>query len=176
MKIKKGEISRRGLLATVAASGAALAGSAAMMGQAPAVITARRFRGWVTRGGGTNRTTLQEMTLRPVTGRQIAVRTRRAAAHGTPGAPRARRFCCRGRARRRPNRRGKVPGDSRGNARLPGDPPAGRIRRRRVAGPCRDERSSRWLSSAVRSGRTAPRCLRSESRGRRAAQARSPRR
>src|SRR6188508_3135618 len=75
MKTKKGTISRRGLLATVAAGGAALAGSASIMGQAPAVVTARRFRGWVTRGGGTNRTTLQEMTLRPVTGRQIAVRT-----------------------------------------------------------------------------------------------------
>jgi len=75
MKMKKGTISRRGLLgaSALAAGGAALV--APLLGQAPAVITARRFRGWVTRGGGTNRTTLQEMTLRPVTGRQLAVRT-----------------------------------------------------------------------------------------------------
>ena len=75
MKTKKGTISRRGLLtaSAVAAGGAALV--APLLGQAPAVITTRRFRGWVTRGGGTNRTTLQEMTLRPVTGRQLAVRT-----------------------------------------------------------------------------------------------------
>jgi S-(hydroxymethyl)glutathione dehydrogenase/alcohol dehydrogenase len=73
-------LSRRGLLkrgaAAAAASGAALAApGASLFAQAPAVVTARRFRGWVTRGGGTNRTTLQELTLRPVTGRQVVVRT-----------------------------------------------------------------------------------------------------
>ncbi|HEX4999365.1 MAG TPA: zinc-binding dehydrogenase [Terriglobia bacterium] len=78
MDTKNGMISRRGLLTTgvVAAGSAALVSkSAPIAGQAPAVVTARRFRGWVTRGGGTNRTTLQELTLRPVTGRQLVVRT-----------------------------------------------------------------------------------------------------
>jgi S-(hydroxymethyl)glutathione dehydrogenase / alcohol dehydrogenase len=78
MKTKRGTISRRGLLTTgavVVAGSAALAGTSSLFGQGPAVITARRFRGWVTRGGGTNRTTLQELTLRPVSGRQLVVRT-----------------------------------------------------------------------------------------------------
>ena len=38
-------------------------------------MTARRFRAWVTRGIGSDRTTLQELTLRPISGRQIVVRT-----------------------------------------------------------------------------------------------------
>jgi hypothetical protein len=78
MNKKNNTISRRGLLTTgaVAAGSAALVSqSAAILGQGPAVVTTRRFRGWVTRGAGPNRTTLQELTLRPVTGRQIAVRT-----------------------------------------------------------------------------------------------------
>jgi len=59
-----------------AAGGAAAAtGAASLFGQAPVVITERRFRAWVTRGGGTNRTTLQELKLRPVSGRQLVVRT-----------------------------------------------------------------------------------------------------
>lgn len=71
--------SRRQLLKK---SGAAAAGAAALAsqsaspsGQAPAVVTARRFRAWVTRGFGADRTTLQELTLRPISGRQIVVRT-----------------------------------------------------------------------------------------------------
>jgi S-(hydroxymethyl)glutathione dehydrogenase/alcohol dehydrogenase len=39
------------------------------------VVTARRFRGWVSRGTGPGRTTLQELTLRPIAGRQVLVRT-----------------------------------------------------------------------------------------------------
>ncbi|HEX5229434.1 MAG TPA: zinc-binding dehydrogenase [Bryobacteraceae bacterium] len=35
----------------------------------------RKFRGWVSRGTGPGRTTLQELTLRPISGRQIVVRT-----------------------------------------------------------------------------------------------------
>jgi S-(hydroxymethyl)glutathione dehydrogenase/alcohol dehydrogenase len=73
MKKDQAEVSRRGLLKSTALA-AIVAGSGSLMGQAPAVVTARRFRGWVTRGGGTNRTTLQELTLRPVSGRQIVVR------------------------------------------------------------------------------------------------------
>ena len=71
-------LSRRRLLKSgaAAAGGAALASSASpLLGQAPAIVTARRFRGWVSRGGGPNKTTLQELTLRPIAGRQIVVRT-----------------------------------------------------------------------------------------------------
>jgi S-(hydroxymethyl)glutathione dehydrogenase/alcohol dehydrogenase len=72
-------ISRRGLLkkgAAAAAGGTLMAASApAVQGQAPAVVTARRFRGWVSRGAGPGRTTLQELTLRPIAGRQVLVRT-----------------------------------------------------------------------------------------------------
>jgi len=69
---KQRTVSRREILKSTAM---AAAGSAALFGQAPAVVTTRRFRAWVTRGGGTSRTTLQELTLRPVTGRQLVVRT-----------------------------------------------------------------------------------------------------
>jgi hypothetical protein len=71
-------LSRRGLLkkgAAAAAGGAVIAahGLPSMaQGQAPAVVTARRFRGWVTRGGGAQRTTLQELTLRSISGRHPA--------------------------------------------------------------------------------------------------------
>ena len=79
MNEKKAILSRRRLLKTgaaAAAGGAALVTQGgSLFGQSPAVVTGRRFRGWVTRGGGTNRTTLQELTLRPVTGRQLVVRT-----------------------------------------------------------------------------------------------------
>src|SRR6187549_1008970 len=71
-------LSRRRLLKSgaAAAGGAALVSSASpLLGQAPAIVTARRFRGWVSRGGGPNKTTLQELTLRPISGRQIVVRT-----------------------------------------------------------------------------------------------------
>jgi S-(hydroxymethyl)glutathione dehydrogenase/alcohol dehydrogenase len=72
-------LSRRALLrkgATVAATGAALATqSRTALGQAPSIVTARTFRGWISRGTGSNRTTLQELRLRPVTGRQVLVRT-----------------------------------------------------------------------------------------------------
>ena len=36
---------------------------------------ASRFRAWISRGSGRGRTTLQEIRLRPVTGRQVVVRT-----------------------------------------------------------------------------------------------------
>src|SRR5688572_31176065 len=75
----KRTISRRRLLqqGAVAAAGSAAIASRGQtaFGQAPAVVTARRFRGWVSRGGGPGRTTLQELTLRPITGRQVLVRT-----------------------------------------------------------------------------------------------------
>jgi S-(hydroxymethyl)glutathione dehydrogenase/alcohol dehydrogenase len=71
--------SRRGLLklGIAAAGGAALAPGDTVLAQSTsaAVVTARRFRGWVSRGAGEGRTTLQELTLRAITGRQVVVRT-----------------------------------------------------------------------------------------------------
>src|SRR5262245_49537114 len=75
---KKRTLSRRRLLEkTMAAAGGAvlLAQAGDAFGQAPAVVTKRRFRAWISRGEGPGRTTLQEATLRPVTGRQVLVRT-----------------------------------------------------------------------------------------------------
>jgi S-(hydroxymethyl)glutathione dehydrogenase/alcohol dehydrogenase len=72
-------LSRRRLLkhGAAAAGGAALlAGAPARgQGQAPAVVTRRRFRAWISRGDGPGRTTLHEVTLRPISGRQVVVRT-----------------------------------------------------------------------------------------------------
>jgi S-(hydroxymethyl)glutathione dehydrogenase / alcohol dehydrogenase len=72
-------LSRRGLLkrsaGVMAAAAAASASTTDIAGQAPAIVTARRFRGWVSRGVGQGRTTLQEMTLRPIAARQVVVRT-----------------------------------------------------------------------------------------------------
>lgn len=72
-------VSRRRLLkeGAAAAGGAALLAGvpAPVQGQAPAVITRRRFRAWISRGDGPGRTTLHEVTLRPISGRQVVVRT-----------------------------------------------------------------------------------------------------
>ena len=70
-------ISRRGLFKKAAAvGGAALAAPAATaLGQSANVVTRRKFRGWVSRGTGAGRTTMQELTLRPISGRQVVVRT-----------------------------------------------------------------------------------------------------
>jgi S-(hydroxymethyl)glutathione dehydrogenase / alcohol dehydrogenase len=74
-------LTRRGLLKKGAAVGGAAIAAASgdvpdtLFAQGPAVVTARRFRGWVSRGAGPGRTTLQELTLRPITGRQVVVRT-----------------------------------------------------------------------------------------------------
>ncbi len=60
-----------------AAGGVALAvpGERAAAQGAPGIATARRFRGWISRGSGPGRTTLQDLTLRPISGRQVVVRT-----------------------------------------------------------------------------------------------------
>src|SRR5688572_21382770 len=79
----KSRLSRRALLkkgTAAAAAGAALAAAApaqagAAQGSAPAVVTGRTFRAWVSRGTGRNSTTLQELRLRPITGRMVVVRT-----------------------------------------------------------------------------------------------------
>ena len=77
MKTSNGSLSRRRLFKTgaAAASAAFVSGSAATFGQAPAVTTARTFRAWISRGTGTGRTTLREVRLRPIAGRQVVVRT-----------------------------------------------------------------------------------------------------
>jgi S-(hydroxymethyl)glutathione dehydrogenase/alcohol dehydrogenase len=74
-------VSRRRMLkqsaAAATAAGALIAGDGviAQSAQGPAVITGRRFRAWISRGEGSRRTTLQEVTLRPIAGRQVVVRT-----------------------------------------------------------------------------------------------------
>src|SRR3954466_9979495 len=68
-------ISRRTLIRRSASvAGAAFAVNPGF-GQGPAVVVGRRFRAWVGRGTGQGRTTLQEVTLRPIGGRQVVVRT-----------------------------------------------------------------------------------------------------
>ena len=76
--MSKRKVSRRQLLQkTMAAAGGAalLAQSGEGFGQAPAVVTKRRFKAWISRGEGPGRTTLREATLRPISGRQVVVRT-----------------------------------------------------------------------------------------------------
>src|SRR5215213_8278686 len=68
-------LSRRGLLKKGVASAGATLAATSTFGQAPTVITQRRFRAWVGRGTGPGRTTLQDVTLRPISGRQVVVRT-----------------------------------------------------------------------------------------------------
>ena len=74
-------LSRRRLLkrgAMAASAGAALLAppaTNALAAQGPAVITQRRFKAWISRGNGPGRTTLQDVTLRPIAGRQVLVRT-----------------------------------------------------------------------------------------------------
>jgi S-(hydroxymethyl)glutathione dehydrogenase/alcohol dehydrogenase len=71
--------SRRSLLKTgLAAAGAAAlvpSGHALAQSQGPAVVTRKTFRAWVSRGTGRGRTTLQDLTLRGIIGRQVIVRT-----------------------------------------------------------------------------------------------------
>ena len=79
MDVKDTAQSRRSLLKTglAAAGAAALGPSGDVLAQtrSAAVSTGRTFRGWVSRGSGTGRTTLQDLTLRPISGRQVVVRT-----------------------------------------------------------------------------------------------------
>src|SRR5688500_15345875 len=76
--MRKKMLSRRKLLQHgAAAGGAALltAGAVPASAQSPAVVTRRRFKAWISRGTGPGRTTLHDVTLRPVAGRQVVVRT-----------------------------------------------------------------------------------------------------
>jgi S-(hydroxymethyl)glutathione dehydrogenase/alcohol dehydrogenase len=70
--------SRRDLLKTglAAAGGLAITQQGVLaQSQSAAISTGQRFRGWVSRGAGPGRTTLQDLTLRPIGGRQVVVRT-----------------------------------------------------------------------------------------------------
>src|SRR6202046_1129558 len=72
MESKDSAPSRRGVLA----GGVALAAQTGkLLAQSKAAAPGRKFRGWVSRGTGPGRTTLQDLTLRPISGRQIVVRT-----------------------------------------------------------------------------------------------------
>src|SRR3984885_16301105 len=72
MEPKDLTVSRRGVLA----GGVALAAqSGVLRAQSNSAASRRKFRGWVSRGTGPGRTTLQDLTLRPISGRQIIVRT-----------------------------------------------------------------------------------------------------
>ena len=75
MAISRRQLLKKSAAAAAAGTAALAAQGASPSGQAPTVVTARRFRAWVTRGAGPDRTTLQELTLRPIAGRQIVVRT-----------------------------------------------------------------------------------------------------
>jgi S-(hydroxymethyl)glutathione dehydrogenase / alcohol dehydrogenase len=66
----KTDLSRRGLLKAAGLLAVPRAGA-----QSAAVITRLRFKGWISRGDGPGRTSLQEITLRPISGRQVVVRT-----------------------------------------------------------------------------------------------------
>src|SRR5205809_4660809 len=79
MSTKKRGLTRRGLLkkgAVVATAGFLTPPQTTVLAaQSPAVVTRRRFKAWISRGDGPGRTTLHEVTLRPIGGRQIVVRT-----------------------------------------------------------------------------------------------------
>jgi S-(hydroxymethyl)glutathione dehydrogenase/alcohol dehydrogenase len=69
-------ITRRGLLKKGAAAAAAsAAGLLTASAQTPAVVPRRKFRAWISQGDGPGRTKLREVTLRPISGRQVLVRT-----------------------------------------------------------------------------------------------------
>src|SRR6187551_3356029 len=73
-------LSRRKLLeggVTAAAAGAAALLAAPQLSgqQTPVASAPRRFRAWISRGDGAGRTSLQEVTLRAIRGRQVVVRT-----------------------------------------------------------------------------------------------------
>ena len=75
----KNTVSRREWLqqSMAAAAGGAvlLAQTGTASGQPPAERTRRRFKAWISRGDGPGRTTLHEASLRPISGRQVVVRT-----------------------------------------------------------------------------------------------------
>jgi len=82
MEPKDSALSRRGVLTggvALAAQGGALLAQTTTAQTKPVqskpAAPGRKFRGWVSRGTGPGRTTLQDLTLRPISGRQVVVRT-----------------------------------------------------------------------------------------------------
>ena len=89
MEPKEGGVSRRralsrgiaaatGGVALAAQSGTLLAQNApaqANAAQPKSAAPGRKFRGWISRGTGPGRTKLEALTLRPISGRQVVVRT-----------------------------------------------------------------------------------------------------
>jgi S-(hydroxymethyl)glutathione dehydrogenase/alcohol dehydrogenase len=76
------KLSRREILAAgIAATGSVLAATTAGAVPAPGItssspnVTGRKFRAWVSQGEGLDRTKLETLTMLPISGRQIAVRT-----------------------------------------------------------------------------------------------------
>src|SRR5581483_9932339 len=72
------DLTRRGLLKKGATAAVGLLAASPVAGhspQGPAIVTRRKFKAWISRGDGAGRTTLQEVTLRPISGRQVLVRT-----------------------------------------------------------------------------------------------------
>lgn len=69
------ELLKVGLAAAAGAAAGAPGAEARGQSKAPGVTAGRKFRGWVSRGTGPGRTTLQDLTLRPIGGRQVVVRT-----------------------------------------------------------------------------------------------------
>jgi S-(hydroxymethyl)glutathione dehydrogenase/alcohol dehydrogenase len=79
-----GGVSRRGMIrqaAAAVAGGAAAIGDGRMRARAQSAaigtgaVAGRRFKAWVTRGWGPSSTTLEELQLLPIAGRQLLVRT-----------------------------------------------------------------------------------------------------
>lgn len=78
MTNKKAGLTRRGLLKKGATAAAGLLAASPLAGQSaqgPAVVTRRKFKAWISVGDGPGRTTLRDVTLRPISGRQVLVRT-----------------------------------------------------------------------------------------------------
>src|SRR5215470_17233962 len=73
--VTRRKLLQSGVAAATAGAAGLLASPQGAVQQAPAVITRRRFRAWISRGNGPGRTSLQEVTLRPIGGRQVLVRT-----------------------------------------------------------------------------------------------------
>lgn len=116
--LSRRKLLKRGMAA--AAGGAALVTqSGTLAGQSTPTAPARRFRGWVSRGTGPGRTTLQELTLRPISGRQVVVRTEATnLCYSNTGAVLG-----------LPQNFGPPPGAGAGNAPPPPPPPPAGVRR-----------------------------------------------
>lgn len=77
--VSRRRLLKQGAAAAIGGGAAALVGSAPAAAQGPAgagsQAAGRRFKAWVSRGFGANTTKLEELTLLPIGGRQVLVRT-----------------------------------------------------------------------------------------------------